>query len=299
MSRGQNIVPNPSFETYSVCPNSNGQIEFAVPWTAPTTTSSTDYYNACASLYNVPNYPGGGFQNAHSGNAYAGLFFLGASSSNPNFREYLQIQLINPLVQDITYYVEFFVNLHDGNFISPCNNISANFSVTRPFSTSQFAILPLTPHIINSGNPIIDDRINWVKVSGCYIAQGGEEYITIGNFMDASNTQTTGTTSSSYYLVDDVLVEEITGSCATGINELSIDDVKLFPNPTKGSLKLIISNLKYREHLTIRITDVLGQEVKKVEYEEEIDVSNLNKGIYFLSVYEHDQLLTTKKVVKE
>ena len=44
--KSQNLVPNWSFETYTVCPNGNSQLPSATPWFAPTTNSS-DYYNAC------------------------------------------------------------------------------------------------------------------------------------------------------------------------------------------------------------------------------------------------------------
>ena len=50
---GQNLVPNWSFETYTSCPSSSGQLPSAVPWVAQTSNSS-DYYNACAALYSVP-----------------------------------------------------------------------------------------------------------------------------------------------------------------------------------------------------------------------------------------------------
>jgi hypothetical protein len=75
-------------------------------------------------------------------------------------------------------------------------------------------------------------------------------------------------------------------------------NVKLYPNPTAGKLEIKIENLK-AGNITIKITDVLGREVKQLEYEEEIDVSALEKGIYFFSLYQNRQLIGTKKIVKE
>ena len=63
-------------------------------------------------------------------------------------------------------------------------------------------------------------------------------------------------------------------------------------------LKLSIQNLK-NEQLSIKITDVLGREIKTLEYEEEIDLSDLENGIYFLSLYQNKQVLTTKKIIKQ
>ncbi|MBS1635300.1 MAG: gliding motility-associated C-terminal domain-containing protein [Bacteroidetes bacterium] len=205
--KSQNLVPNGSFETYTLCPNASSEIQSAVPWQTASAVSSTDYFNACSSLLNVPNIPGG-YQQAHSGNAFAGLWFL----QTPNYREYLQVQFTSSLVAGKTYYVEFFVNLQD-QMQNAVNNIAANISVTPP-NAPVGLIQSLTPHIINVGNPIINDSINWTKVSGCYLAQGGENYITIGNFFsDAATTiyPINAPPAAAYYFVDDVSVSEIKG----------------------------------------------------------------------------------------
>lgn len=298
ISKSQNLVPNNSFETFTICPNNGGQIESAIPWGAATTNSSTDYYNACSSSAPVPNYPGG-YQIAKTGNAYAGIFLMQYPFSN--IREYLQVKLLSPLIQNATYYVEFYVNLRDGSSTySSCNNISANFSITQPFTATVGTLQSLTAHILNFGNPIIGNDTTWSKVSGCYTAQGGEEYLTIGNFMDDSNTQILVPNKSSYYFVDDVLVEEITGTCVTGINELStIFNFDVYPNPTIDNLKITISNLNNKEKLSVKIIDVIGKEILNEPYQEELDISRLEQGIYFVSVYSNNQLLGTKKVVKE
>ena len=67
----QNLVPNYSFETFSTCPFSAGQIYYAPPWVDPTTTSS-DYYNSCASMGTDVPVNWAGNQSAKDGNAYAG-----------------------------------------------------------------------------------------------------------------------------------------------------------------------------------------------------------------------------------
>lgn len=71
-------MPNYSFETYTLCPNNNSQIESSFPWTAATLNSSTDYYNSCSSGSGtgVPQNINSSFQYARSGNAYAGLILF-------------------------------------------------------------------------------------------------------------------------------------------------------------------------------------------------------------------------------
>lgn len=205
-SKAQNLVPNYSFENYSACSTiSNYQITLAYSWSSATATCSSDYYNACSSALNVPNYPGG-YQLAKTGVAYAGMWFL----QSPNYREYLQVKLDSALKANKCYYVEFYVNQPD-YITESINNIGANLSITQPIGTVGM-LMPLTPHILNTGNPIISDSINWVKISGYYTALGGEQYLTIGNFFNDVNTNISGTfttNAQAYYFVDDVSVEEV------------------------------------------------------------------------------------------
>ena len=42
------MVQNPSFETYSSCPTTDGLINLATPWLDPTGTGP-DFFNTCAS----------------------------------------------------------------------------------------------------------------------------------------------------------------------------------------------------------------------------------------------------------
>ena len=62
----------------------------------------------------------------------------------------------------------------------------------------------------------------------------------------------------------------------------------IYPNPNKGTFNIVINNTS-NEKLSIKITDVIGKVVYKKQFEkterifEQIDLSNLAKGIYFIS----------------
>lgn len=209
VARSQNLVPNWSFENYTSCPNSSSQLQKAIPWFGPTINSS-DYYNSCAPWpYNVPKSTGVGFQYAKHGNAYAGFYFLNGGFGT-NYREYTQVLLTDTLTGGKCYYAEFFANLENGAKFG-CNNVAANFSWVSygggpiPFGVPQ--------HITRYGNPIIKDTLNWVQVAGIYLASGGEQFITIGNFRNDTMTNTLVVdpigSSSAYYLVDAVSVYSI------------------------------------------------------------------------------------------
>lgn len=209
--KAQNLVPNWSFETYTVCPNASGQLPSATPWTAPTNNSG-DYYNSCSSSYNVPNYLGG-YQKAKEGSAFAAIWCtqMNGTGSSSNYREYLQVQLNDTLTTFKCYYVEFFVNLYEYSRYG-INNISANLDKNKYLTTGTGFVLNLPPHIMCYGNPVIKDTINWVKISGTYNSGGGEKYLTIGNFKNDNNTDTTSAIKNSigsYFFFDAVSVYSI------------------------------------------------------------------------------------------
>jgi hypothetical protein len=224
---GQNLVPNPSFEIYDTCPNTQGQINYAIPWYGNT----VDYYNTCA--ISVCPYCGlplaaGGFQYARTGNAIAGFYsyYYNLTTSE---REYLQTKLLDTLVNNKCYLVTFYANLYNGS-IWGIKNLAANFSDTT-FTNPTFAVHSLQADIYKFDKPLISDTLNWVEIKGIYKAVGGEKYFTIGNFDDDANVDTvqtnpSGWSAGSYYFIDDVSVIQIDsivgGMSANAGNDTSV-----------------------------------------------------------------------------
>ena len=200
-----NLVPNPSFESYTSCPTGSSQIDYASPWKG--TNNSTDYFNACAPscVVSVPCQTSASFQYARTGGAIAGLWMINGYGGN--YREYLQVNLTDSLINGNCYEISLFVNLH--NSIKYAVNNFGVYISNSSFTTTSLPA-PYIPQIVNFNNKIISDTLNWVEVSGIYVANGGERYITIGNFLDDANTDTLNTGNGSYpgayYYIDDVSV---------------------------------------------------------------------------------------------
>jgi gliding motility-associated-like protein len=73
----------------------------------------------------------------------------------------------------------------------------------------NLAPLPYQPQLVSAAHVYLRDTLNWTLISGNYIAQGGEKFITLGNFKDDLNTDTlrlNNLSSESYYYIDDVSV---------------------------------------------------------------------------------------------
>lgn len=204
----QNLIPNYSFEDTLQCPYLVGQINFTPLWTNPTNANTSTLYNSCNNgLVGVPNNIEG-HQYARTGDAYAGIATF--TNNDINWRDYLQVKLISKLAVNKKYCVEFYVSLADTQVVA-ANNIGMYFSDTAITGTPNQALIVI-PQISNDIilNPLTD-KTGWTKVSGSFIANGIENYITIGNFLNDANTDTTllmvGVLTASYYYIDDVSVQ--------------------------------------------------------------------------------------------
>lgn len=239
-SNGQiNLVPNPSFEDYSSCPV-GALISYSISWDSPN-TATPDYYHACTgnNFLGVPNN-NIGFQQARSGIAYVGIQ---AYIHDGFYYEYVKTQLSSPLDSNKKYSCAFYVSTAN---LSPVgiNRLGMYISPSPYFQNNDY-ILPFTPQIENDSNIIISDTVDWIKISGEYLAQGGEQYIFIGNFYLISETDTTHVNYTSpgtyyaYYYIDDVSVSEIldTTDTVTPI-DTTIYEISIFPNPNNGEFSL-------------------------------------------------------------
>jgi len=95
----QNLVPNPSFETYAQCPDSInfGSVDIClISWTDPTNATS-DYYNLCSSIpfFGIPSHNNGfAYQYPRTGDGMTGIIVFQGSIPT---REYIHTQLIDSL----------------------------------------------------------------------------------------------------------------------------------------------------------------------------------------------------------
>ncbi|HLF65418.1 MAG TPA: hypothetical protein VI603_16755, partial [Saprospiraceae bacterium] len=183
----QNLVPNPSFEEYTECPFGINQGEplQCIPWVKGN-GGTTDYLNVCNSPLNagVPtNY--WGYQWPVSGDAYVGL----KSRDLDDDREYALAPLNAPLLADSTYLVTFYISTAEEYCY--IKTIGALFTIDppdyEPCNEEDCGFLDYSPQIEVNGE-FLDDYENWVRISRCFVAEGGERYITIGNFRNNEET---------------------------------------------------------------------------------------------------------------
>lgn len=214
-----NLVPNPSFETFTQCPTDGlfSPVSFAPPWSSPT-LASPDYFNACSGPLSGMGVPVNiaGNQSARTGSAYAGFatsvgFNPADPPGTPTYSEYIEVPLLLPLVAGASYSVSFYVSLADWS--SPAtDSIGAHLSVGSVGPLPIMMEIPLSPQIENPTGNHLTDKTGWVLVGGTYTASGGEDHLTIGRFhvqtlASLTTTMLGGGNFWPYYYIDDVAVE--------------------------------------------------------------------------------------------
>lgn len=215
----QNLVPNPSFEDYTVDCSSyiwspTGPL-VADNWRSY--RGSTDHINPCNYNYWTST---SGPQSPQEGNSYAAFGLTVDNVDYPNCREHLGVELISPLIINQTYYVEAYFSLAEGEWTDiACNKLGILFLNQSYNSAIEYCpgtcstclnYLPNFAHLYT--DQIIDDTQGWVKVSGCFTADSNYSHMAIGNFFTDENinyyTIPTGSLGlgNTYYYVDNVSV---------------------------------------------------------------------------------------------
>jgi gliding motility-associated-like protein len=218
-----NLVSNPSFETYSSCPTSQSQIKFATGWdTLKAGGGGTpDYFNACdmSTAFSVP-YNLFSFQYAKTGQGY-GMIVLYYTQFQDS-REYIQTKLLQKLSPNKTYCVSAYVNLNNFSNLA-IDQIGLYFDDGTVNSMPGTVTNPVIPQILSPMGLFITDTLNWTKIQNTFIANGTEEYLTIGNFktdaLTNSDTLQTGIGYYALYYIDNISVIEINSKANAGVDK--------------------------------------------------------------------------------
>lgn len=249
----QNLVPNPSFEETDTCLLGLAfDSEFGLhDWFSAYLTP--DHLQSCLDgLFNGLPMNVFTYQEPLDGSSCVGLFSYYQNGLEEQ-REWVMVQLTEPLVAGQTYYASFYANAgFGGNAQYPqiwlaSNNIGMLFTMEpRPWNSFD----PY-PAALNSAHlrrtEILSDTVAWTLVSGSFVADSAYQYLMIGNFFSNALTDTLHFAPQGspwewfprgYTLIDKVCVSMDPDGCdlADGIVDHSIGAVHLYPNPATDVL---------------------------------------------------------------
>jgi len=314
----QNLVPNPSFEEYSECPNEPAQTYFLNYWSININTA--DYFNKCSSseYVSIPsNSFGYQYPKDTNCSAYAG--FWAFRSVSLGYQEYIGTKLIEPLIEGERYFMSFSVVLAND---LPTNNCAVN-KLGVLFTNYDYgnSIINYPELMTNNfahfyAEEIINDVANWTTVNGSFIADSSYQYLIIGKFFNNENTSMICNESSysdrSYYYLDDVCVSTDSAFCWDYVydcNSSNKDEIvyntefTLFPNPANDHVFVQMENDMFQIVKSIELYTLQGNNVTdKVEILNNencgytIKRNNLNEGIYILKIHTFNKPYYTKLI---
>ena len=240
-----NLVYNGSFEEYRSCPkriDAVGVLSIVDCWYQPT-KGSADYFNKCGSKECGVPVNKLGKQEPYDGDAYCGIY-----CSRNDYREYLQTRLRRKLRKGDSIRLTFYVSLSEESK-GAVATLGGLFTKERIEDTVRSLFLqkeheqlsenvfqtiarPYEPQIVNPVERTLDEVNGWQCVSGVFVADGGEQFITLGNFHTAELSgyadpdSLTQLLPGAYYYVDDIRVECL--NCAKPeADDLNVDSAYL------------------------------------------------------------------------
>lgn len=211
-----NYVTNGGFEQKSTCNFNIYELKTAYGWNSLDSANiacGADYLHVCTVNPQL-SIPSGfySYQFPRNGNAFimSQWYCTSPSCTSPNFRSYPRNRLKTTLQVGKTYCAKMNINL-----INTCrygiDAIGMYFSNSSIDTISKCA-LQLTfinPQVQNTIGNVITDTLNWITVTGTFVANGTEKFLVIGNFKNDINVNTMITNPSitpewSAYNIDDV-----------------------------------------------------------------------------------------------
>ena len=226
-----NIIPNPSFERYSSPPigwfYKGKHYTNVMKYWSSATNASPDVFGPKVRVPEHWKNKGFGRQLPRSGQSMSGITVYGCTEGKPHCREYIQIQLSEPLVVGQDYLAEMWVS-HLAKSLR-VNNLGFYFSTTKVEEITD-GVLPFEPTA--KSNTVLEvKKGEWLPVSERFVARVEAEYLIIGNFLPDSLTETkpgpTGSLPYAYYYLDDILVKKVPPILPIPVPEDDLSNIKL------------------------------------------------------------------------
>lgn len=229
----KNIVPNGSFENYR---KKSGNIKQAIPWQQ---IASVDFYQEPISNDTSSQ------KGARTGKCYAGLRF------QKKYKEFLQVKLAEPLHRGTTYEFEMYVRLAFWSNAS-LKSFGALFTKMGYKSKNDVVKAALIDSVSKKSSFI--NGYHWFKISGKYLADGGEKYVTIGNFapnvkkdMVRMNIFKFGF-KEAYYFVDDISMVK----AKEAVEKVKVEIVGSFNVDAQDSVLEVKKDVKVGEKIALK-----------------------------------------------
>jgi len=282
------LVDNGDFEIFSAVPTKPGEIYLSTGWYS-ISGSAADFFHRqfdTSLIYNfsmyIPHNFAGFSETTNGGNAYAGIITHVGEINYPDsndyfdFKGYLFQKLPQPLEHGRKYVVQFYCKLSSkSTYATNIGMYLANEPVLNSSQLNNVAPQLNTPNIL-------PDTSSWHLITDTIKAQGGEQYLYIGNFSNGTAPDIVNPNNFissiygnfkakvSYFYIDNVGIELIFNESAERITLAAtgghyINDEYSFEYSVGQGINATLSNNTETVYLTHGIMQPLYFGVDKSE----------------------------------
>lgn len=289
-----NLVPNGSFEELDTCPPifncGGGNIFYATGWFNPT-SCTPDLRHTCG-------YPGGCFIEPGFPYDGEGVAAMGVFSVDGDYREYVSIGLLEPLTADSAYQFSIQIRLAYPELLSHVGSYGAYFSTdTVSDYIGNCPFLDIEPQLQRNPDSLIEGSDEWVLWQDTLIASGNEKILTLGNFLNDSETAhfQHGSKATSAFYIDDVVLIPITIPKPNSVSEPQ-PNIKLTSELVSEQLEITTA-----KPVQLHLMDISGRMVLFEQLHigrSSINVSSIPNGMYVAVFTSENGQTTSRKIVK-
>ena len=172
------FVRDGGFESKKFCPSDYNQqrLRTLAHWEQPT-EGTPDHFASCSGSVGVP-INRFGKELGLDGEAYGGLVVF--SRAKWRYREYLTTELKRSLAPKEWVCVSFWYSAAEQAGVV-ADGIGALLSAEKPKGEQDY-ILDYIPQMVNPAGHFLETTKGWVNLSDAIQAEGGERWLTLGNF---------------------------------------------------------------------------------------------------------------------
>lgn len=176
------IIPNPSFEEYTICPFNEEQLRFAVGWEQASEATS-DFIHTCGDFLG----------NTWANNAQAPqpfpdgdgcIGFRDGNTGRPNFKEYVGSKFNQRMTKGTTYRLDFFVGFHDhpSSLVFPMAVFLTDNANNLPFggADASFGCPANDPNWDLAAELVVEGENEWVNIQMDFTPDKNYEAIVLG-----------------------------------------------------------------------------------------------------------------------
>ena len=181
------LIPNPSFEDHTCCPNSVSDLHCAVSWVQASNATS-DYFNLCGytGIFNSPNTPLPG-----GGSGYAGFY------SNQNWEENIGACLNSPMLAGTSYTLQLNTAWSTGNQTLDLHLFGTPNCADLPWNTSNCSVGNGQWQVLGSVTVNYPNNQSWQQVTITFTPTVDIYAVSIGGPCG-------GMAGTNYYFVDEL-----------------------------------------------------------------------------------------------